>query len=362
MSNYQGDEGEREALLRTAIRRIYAQATQALCEPPGSSSRELIDICDQAERIAEHWSFFNTLVPEDGAYLAPEAKPRKRIAIAALGESFSLEWVKGWTDAIPKLSKHFDLSIHLNYATIVCYGRAALATEILKQPADYVLFMDDDNTPDGSRIVQLIADLEGNQQIDLVAGWYSMALGPEATELSFGRGFRVIKASFQRRYPADPQDFFAADAPELQDIDWTGFGMVLMRWELLKACGPKAFLPEQEGPEEHQQGIEAGFIWDDLHFCKVAKAHGARLFVDRRVRVPHLKLRDITALPPEKGEEAAPAPVAGTDDQRVMIPIGPFRSACKSAQCLLGEFHAGSCYPGTANASLDTQPTTPEVR
>lgn len=314
---------------------------------------------------------------------------RKRIAIAALGESFSLEWVKGWTDAIPKLAKYFDLSIHLNYATIVCYGRAALATEILKQPADYVLFMDDDNTPDGSRIVQLLADLEGNQQIDLVAGWYSMALGPEATELSFGRGFRVIKASFQRRYPADPQDFFAADAPELQDIDWTGFGMVLMRWELLKACGPKAFLPEQEGPEEHQQGIEAGFIWDDLHFCKVAKSHGAKLFVDRRVRVPHLKLRDITALPPAKVDEAAAAPVAGTDPQAALA-----LELCDKPGCLLQANHPGSCWggwpiagcrprawiagpnllcsgetaesfgcpQGTANASPDTQPTTPEVK
>lgn len=320
---------------------------------------------------------------------------RKKIAIAALGESFSLPWVRAWTDTLLKLGKYFDLSIRLNYATVVCIARASIAVEILQEtPVDYVLLVDDDNPPGASQIVQLIADLEANQHVDLVAGWYGLDMGGmisgQVGEMSFGRAFRVIKATFQRRYPADPADFFSSDAPELQEIDWTGLGMVLMRWELLRKCGPDAFLPEQEGPAEHQAGINAGFIFDDMHFCKVAKSHGARLFVDRRVRVPHLKLRDITALPPAKVDEAAAAPVAGTALEpfewkitesvyaEVLVPkevalagfvgapleyaLPSYLPFCTLPGCSLREDHPGGCYPGTANAAPAAEPLTPEAK
>jgi hypothetical protein len=291
---------------------------------------------------------------------------RKRIAIATLGESFSSLWMFGWTEAMLKLPKHYDVIVPPPfYSTVVSLARAAMAHKLLEQPADYVILIDDDNPPQDWQLVQLITDLELNPQIDLVAGWYGLEMGGEST-LSFGRSFRVIKATFQRRYPAGEADFFNPEAPELQDIDWTGLGMVAMRWELLKKCGPGAFLPEQEMPEEHWIGLTQGFIFDDMHFCKVAKAHGARLFVDRRVRVPHLKLRDISPLPPAKLEEAAAAPVAGTVDtvpafggvQGDMSRL-PF---CTKPGCLLREDHPGGCYPGTANASPEAQELSPEVK
>lgn len=229
---------------------------------------------------------------------------RKTLAIAALGESFSIGWVQGWTECLMKLPKYLNLTIQHDYATVVCFSRARIAEDMLKTPWDYILLVDDDNPPEPGRILQLVMDLELNPHIDLVAGWYSLDMGG-STELSFGRAFKVLRSTFQRRYPANPSDLLNPEAPDLQEIDWTGLGCVVMRRPVLEKCGPQAFLPFQEGPEEHQRGPNRGWIWDDMHFCKTARAQGFRLFVDRRVRVPHLKLRDITMPWPEATDPIA---------------------------------------------------------
>lgn len=218
---------------------------------------------------------------------------RKTLAIAVSTPSVSLQWLQGWTGTLLKLSEHCNLSVYLNYATVVSVARVANAIEVLKIECDYVLMLDGDNPPSASRIAQLIMDLEVNPDIDLVAGWYRLSLG-ENTALSCGRAFKVPQANFQRRYPADEHDFLLPEAPDLQEIDWTGLGCVLMRKAVLEQCGAFSFLPLQEGPEEFHTDEHQGFIWDDIHFCKLARAAGKRLFVDRRVRVPHLKLCDIT--------------------------------------------------------------------
>ena len=321
----------------------------------------------------------------------------KRLAIGVLGENFSREWLWEWTQTVLRLSQHFNLVIPPpHYSSMVCMARAAMAAELLKTEADYVLLIDDDNPPNASRIVQLITDLEVNPQVDLAAGWYRLDMGGE-TELSFGRAFKVLRSTFQRRSPALESDFLKAEAPELQEIDWTGLGLVALRWELLKACGPGSFLPLQEGPAEYQTGLSAGFIFDDLHFCKVAKETGARLFVDRRVRVQHLKLRDITGLPPVKPEEEPPAPVAGTALSEILekakgriVPDSPplpncgievpKETHCANLDCCLEENHPGSHYlkserellllavaqppttGWTANAAPKAEPDTPEVK
>lgn len=238
---------------------------------------------------------------------------RKTLAIAVSTPSVSLRWLQGWTETILKLAEHFNLSIHLNYSTIVCVARVSNAKEVLNVVCDYVVMLDGDNPPAPAQIVQLIADLEMNPEIDLAAGWYRLDLG-ESTSLSCGRSFKVPGqgVTFRRRFPADEADFVSPEAPDLQRIDWTGLGCVVMRKSLLETCTPSAFLPEREGPEEYWEGDSQGFIWDDMHFCKVARASGKRLFVDRRVRVSHLKLRDITLPAGEAAKEPAEAS-AGTD-------------------------------------------------
>lgn len=243
---------------------------------------------------------------------------RKTLAIAVSTPSVSLRWLQAWTETILKLAEHFNLSIHLNYSTIVCVARVSNAKEVLNVACDYVVMLDGDNPPAPAQIVQLIADLQMNPEIDLAAGWYRLDLGDGNTSLSCGRSLKVPLNTypgprFQRRYPADEADFLSPEAPDLQEIDWTGLGCVVMRKSLLETCGAHAFLPEQEGPEEYWSGHSQGFIWDDMHFCKVARAAGKRLFVDRRVRVPHLKLRDITLPAGEAAKEPAEAS-AGTDE------------------------------------------------
>ena len=235
------------------------------------------------------------------------------LGIAVSCESVSRKWLGGWTDMVMRLSMaRVDTSFTLNHTPVVCVSRFDAAAELLKTDAEAFLLVDHDNPPSGVAAAQLLSDLAGGR--DVVAGWYSLQMGEDSKDvtLSFGRSYKVIGTTAMRRRPAEERDFFDADSPDIQEVDWTGLGMVMMTRKVLETLSPAAFLPEQEA------GIDtthAGWIWDDIAFCKRAKAAGFRLFVDRRVRLEHLRVRDIT-LPLPAGEAAKEPAVssAGTGE------------------------------------------------
>jgi hypothetical protein len=214
---------------------------------------------------------------------------------------------------------------------------------------------------------------------------------------------------------------FLTQGPDLQRIAWTGFPMVLMRYALLKDVGYRAFLPIQEGSESGNH-LAFGWLGEDIGFCKVAVEKGWALFVDRRVRLEHLKTVDICAsyLPPAKSEallrlaerrgggsrpeqlvadhevqckecqrimdinavhdwqddgvgvlcdrcgdayeEERSAPSAGAGQPSVLGSNDSGLPACPKPNCALNEDHLGSCYPGTANAAPTAEPIATESK
>lgn len=224
---------------------------------------------------------------------APEANKEQqlKVAIIRMGESFSGRWLDGWDALLGAWGNLYDVRLVRSYATEVCMARASAAEQALKTSADYILWLDDDNPPNPAGASQLLADVQ-HPDIALAAGWYGCET-QAGVELSFGRAYNVIGSQKKRRRPADLHDFLLPEIGDIQEIDWTGFGCVMMKRTLLEAVGPEAFLPIAEGDAE--DGWQQKFIWDDWSFCRRAKEKGFRLFVDRRVKVPHLKLRDINA-------------------------------------------------------------------
>ena len=78
---------------------------------------------------------------------------------------------------------------------------------------------------------------------------------------------------------------------DLWPVGWTGFPVFLQRWEVFEKIGPRPFTPI---PTSHHF---YGAFGEDVSFCKRALEAGLSFAIDRRVKVPHLKIRQ--AGPPQ---------------------------------------------------------------
>jgi hypothetical protein len=207
---------------------------------------------------------------------------KRRIAVCVAGGPFAVAWLKRWTELL-ELAQRYDLEIVFNFAgTNVYHMRFVMAQNILSLgQLDYVLWLDDDQLVSIEQVEQLIADLDGNSDVDMVAGWTRTGVDVYPTALQLSCGFEDREIT--------PKELLGVDAPELREVDYTGFPLVLMRGELLRALGPEGFLPV----EGHPTFVIYG---EDVSFCLRARKLGKKICVDRRVGpLPHLKLRDIAA-------------------------------------------------------------------
>jgi hypothetical protein len=213
---------------------------------------------------------------------------KKKIAICAPGEHFSAAWMDAWTYLLAYIIGRYDLAVYFGYSSNVYVTRMGLAESILTSypAADYVLWIDDDNLLTVAQLEMLIADLEAHPELDIVAGWTWI----EADV--YNRPGLDGKASVGTWHPVHGGCLHLSaqqlqDSPtDLIEIDWTGFPVVLMRYSALVKAGKRPFLPILT--DNHAYGMSG----EDTAFCKNAKDRGGcRIAVDRRVKVPHLKLR-----------------------------------------------------------------------
>lgn len=202
---------------------------------------------------------------------------KRSICVCLPGESFSRQWVMAWTALLATLSQKFILLPPIfGYSSSPDVTRTGMREEILKGPIpDFILWLDDDNILTPEQLLTLFADLEEHSDVSLVAGWSWDADGKTITAgrvLSDGTCGRIE----QHTLGSGPHDLFK--------VDWTGFPAVLMRGSLMVDAGPKAFIPI---PNDIHPWYRYG---EDISFCLNVK--DKLLVIDRRVRVPHLKLGD----------------------------------------------------------------------
>lgn len=209
---------------------------------------------------------------------------RKSIALCVPGESFSARWVMGIVDALPRLSREYDMQVVNVFSSNPSVTRQTITRTLLANPKefDYVFWLDDDNVISKEHVGLLLEALETHPSIDLVAGWCEITrgqydVGDNTTSCgTFTENGRCYH--FTQEEIASVQGFI--------DIDWTGFPCVMMRGALLRKLGPKSFCNISD------DSLEWGFYGEDVSFCKRAREIGAVMVMDPRCKVPHLKLRD----------------------------------------------------------------------
>lgn len=215
--------------------------------------------------------------------IANEVK-RFVIVVCLPGEMFNHRWVSQWTELYAFLSVNYTVLPIFSYCSNVYVNRATMLRAVLdlKIESHLVLWIDDDNLVSFAQIERLIQDLNEHPEADAVAGWCWINYGLEAADwrTSCGRFNEdgIGKAFTLEQLMEGPMD--------LKEVDYTGFPVVLFRRPALDKVGPAAFRPWLS--DIHRWG----FAGEDLSFCHAAQVGGCRVFVDRRVRVPHLKLMD----------------------------------------------------------------------
>lgn len=225
-------------------------------------------------------------------------KIRPILAVCLPGETFSSTWVAYLITLMNFLQRKFTVSPILTFSSNVHVTRASLARNIVKSIPlpDYVLWLDDDNLLSAEHFSMLFESLENTPAADMMAGWAwvrpDVYDGDNArTSVGmFGPDGKGIRLSY-------PELMEGKD--DVREVHYSGFPTVLMRGEMLEKAGPNPFIPIVD------PAFEWGFASEDVSFCIHAREQGCRIFVDRRVRVPHLKLRDAV---PSNFLEALPAP------------------------------------------------------
>lgn len=219
---------------------------------------------------------------------------KKKVAVCVPGERFSAAWVNCWTFLIAYLMAKFDLSVYMAYTSNVFVTRQVLLESVMagRPAADYVLWIDDDNLVSTEQLGMLIEDLEQNPGVDVVAGWTWIA--GDVYSRADGEKERVSVGTFHPEHGGCVylrEEQMKSSTSDLIDIDWTGFPVVLMRYSVLVKAGRYPFLPIFS--DLHAYGMSG----EDTAFCKNVKDRGGcRIVVDRRVKVPHLKLRSAEPL------------------------------------------------------------------
>jgi len=209
------------------------------------------------------------------------------LLVCVPGETFSRAWVEAWTALLPCIGKNFDLrGIVFGYSSSPDTTRQGIREDLMKTRADYVLWIDDDNLLSPEQLLLMLQDLEEHPEIAMVAGW---AWEADHNLISAGMFIGKDKLCGRIEYHTlmdGPHDLFR--------VEWSGFPGVFMRYKLLEAAGAKAFV---KIPNEIAPWYAYG---EDISFCMRVQEH--LLVIDRRIRLPHLKLRDNQpTIPPKQG-------------------------------------------------------------
>ena len=216
---------------------------------------------------------------------------KKTIAICIPGEHFSSVWVVNFIALFAEVFNRYNVIPLAGYSSNVYATRARMLQSLIdtdeqQQPIDYVLWIDDDNVLSFPQFDRLLQTLESDDALDAAAAWcwiqpdgYGIAPLPSCGHFN---GNRVQALALNRLVILNDVE---PAGPDLQEVDYTGFPAVLIRMKALSVLGKDAFNPILAAD------TDCGFMGEDTSFWKRAQRKGLKLVVDRRVKVPHYKLR-----------------------------------------------------------------------
>lgn len=203
------------------------------------------------------------------------------------GEVFSSVWVSHWTGLLCHLLSRFNVEVLFGYCSSVHITRASLVDAFLKleekgKRIDFALWLDDDNVLTVEQFDLLYRDLKEWDYLDGIVGWTWCQ--PNEMQVNPVVSCGLLKGTEAKAFGPFVMADLETNVP-VWGIDYSGFPAALIKWKVHRRLGRNAFKP-----------IESDNYWEivgeDVSFFVRAKKAGFYFAVDRRVKVPHLKLRN----------------------------------------------------------------------
>jgi len=167
------------------------------------------------------------------------------------------------------LRKPEGTEVAIASCSLVYEARHTLAQKAMNDGFDRVLWLDSDMNFKPDLMELLAADLDTG--LEFVSGLYFSRKAPispivyeicHPTPLKNGEMYPTVES-----FKEIPDGLF--------ECEGCGFGAVMMTTDLLRRVGPLPFFPEERYGE-------------DLTFCRKARAAGAKLYCDSRIRLDHV--------------------------------------------------------------------------
>ena len=221
----------------------------------------------------------------------PAPRKERIIAICTPGEQHSNRWNRERDRLIFALIEAgWTPRTYWDYTTNVYHTRMGITRDIVKdaeitgQAPALVLWIDDDNIPDARSVEFLLSTLEAHSEYAGAVGWCWIRFYDNEGNVAWMPSCGNFKpGSVSCLLSTKLADLYADNAAPKQ-IEWSGFPMVLMRYEALAQLGMQAFQPIFTDENEF------GFTGEDTAFFACARIAGLRFCVDPRAKVEHLKL------------------------------------------------------------------------
>ena len=212
---------------------------------------------------------------------------KKKLVVLLPGLQFLNNWVMNWTELIVHLAQKFNVLPFSVYSNNIYSTRNKLQELVFNAESqgfvpDYVLMMDDDNILTIQDFDKLLEDLELNPTLTGILAWYWIQAQVNQNEPRASVG--SINDDNITVIPA--REMFDLDTPIIP-CEYGGLGGFLCKWSEVKKLGKTPFDPVQL-----PNGSIDKFAGDDVSFFFRAKEMGMRIAVDKRVKLPHFKIRD----------------------------------------------------------------------
>ncbi len=255
---------------------------------------------------------FGTGTPAPLPAASPDPEPgtsgkQMVIGLCLPGSSYSGAWLGQFIGLFSQLIGHgYGVMCFTGYSSNVYVTRGVILEVVQRSELtpDYLVWLDDDNILTFEHLSMLLADARQHPEAGIIAGWcWCQPDGYDAPVPKTSCG--MVTMGEEPNY-ADGQFLEAcAQTASLVEVEYTGFPALLMRSYLALGIGPQAFSPITH------PALRWGAYGEDVSFCIRARQYGAKILIDPRVQVPHLKLRAVQPLMPGAGvvTPSIPAPV-----------------------------------------------------
>lgn len=161
---------------------------------------------------------------------------------------------------------------------LTALAREKLMEQALNTGMDYILTYDDDMVLPTDMVERLLLDMEENPQIDILAPLAFMRNPPHYAVM-----YTTIEGYDRKNHQPYFINEFVKNYPKdkLVECDAVGFGAVLIKLDMVKNMSAPYFFSTTGTGE-------------DIYFCmKARKEADARVFMDTRIKLGHLKNPDI---------------------------------------------------------------------